>query len=871
MIDEDTFLTSGFSGPERLPTEAPTPQRGFDLSSLGDLGAQIMSLGPLADIAKVLNAVGEGSDEFLALVNRRLAQSALPDVEHDFPVGPITAAQADPATRGELEYMQTPEARKAQAGSLERRTREKRGHVPGALVYELESNIGSSLSANSRLQMMTSLENLMALVDTEGMKFQQTDPDDDRGLEQHMADTLAGGMQHIMNFYGNPLKQGLVAGVADPLNLLDLIDPLGGPAVPLLASFRAMGKLNQRMAQVALQVIKKRAQRGKLLTPPTAEEWGTLPTRLHPSRSVEYPMHELMIERAEDVGTVVGTPPGFTRRSMLELAQDVVNNPERHLANRMDFESQIARLEEIHELDGVKIKDHEDKVLSRDLKPSDVTTTDLARPKASYYHGARGMPLEALVGTYIDPITKDLHLKPSSNPSEGGLGEYRAVSVFEENEFGGGRTDALRYAQQGPTRWTGDYNPGGDGVVFEIDASYANKNYTVTDQSDRLAGEMSMYPKGVPPFDRDYEVVIPAGSYNIILPEGHAWGIWNDVKQMDTASLWYHYLDMNWKPREVLGDEPFLTSIPIPNQTKLRAITAELAHRVDEEFGLTQHLKGVSRQDIPVERLDPQDLKPPEFAEVIRQRDRRAVKNSVRQVILDLFESREVGGPSYFNPEYHLPPEERRLSKTARPTNRFGISPMDQLREWRDNPDAFAKLFIDEGINPLKPRQTIIQPAIGRDPVMVLGDRTFLKEYFTPELVTEVIDDLIKEWRVDKKLHAKRSEDLIRREIMESVPEHEAEAFRDLPLRELRKKAEPYLLRETQEYAIPELLELYVKLRRGREDEFPIDLPAEEARLRAMSHRELIDEYHREITDYMYDDVSDTPFYDRLTGEYQDY
>ena len=883
MIDEDTFLTSGFSGPERLPTEAPTPQRGFDLSSLGDLGAQIMSLGPLADIANVLNAVGEGSDEFLALVNRRLAQSALPDVEHDFPVGPMTAAQADPATRGELEYMQTPEARKAQAGSLERRTREKRGHVPGALVYELESNIGSSLSANSRLQMMTSLENLMALVDTEGTKFQQTDPDDDRGLEQHMADTLAGGMQHIMNFYGNPLKQGLVAGVADPLNILDLIDPFGGPAVPLLASFRAMGKLNQRLAQVALRVIKKRAQRGKLLTPPTAEEWGTLPTPLHPSRSVEYPMHELMIERAEDVGTVVGTPPGFTRRTMLELAQDVVNNPERHLANRIDFESQIARLEEMHDLDGVKIKDHEDKVLSWDLRPPDVVTGDLwpdvVKPK--YYHGARGMPLEGLVGTYIDPITKDLHLKPSSNPSEGGLGEYRAVSVFEENEFGGGRTDALRYAQQGPTRWTGDYNPGGDGVVFEIDASYANKNYTVTDQSDRLAGEMSMYPKGVPPFDRDYEIVIPAGSYNIILPEGHAWGIWNDVKQMDTASLWYHYLDMNWKPREVLGDESFLTSIPIPNQTKLRAITAELAHRMDEEFGLTQHLEGVSRQDIPVERLDPKDLKPPEFAEVIRQRDRRAVKNSVRQVILDMFENREVGGPSYFNPEYHFPPEERRLSKTGLgPTNRFGISPMDQLREWRDNPDAFAKLFIEKGINPLKPRQTITQPAIGRDPVMVLGDRTFLKEYFTPELVTEVIDDLIREWRVDVKSGARRSDISDKQEAMMTVLEGLAkdnpsinrqkayESVRDLPLKELKKKAAPYLLRSYQESAIPELLENYVKLRRNRQDEFPIDLPAEEARLRAMSHRELVEEYNNEITYYLYDDVSDDPPVDRLTGKY---
>ena len=1052
MIDEDTFLTSGFSGPERLPTEAPTPQRGFDLSSLGDLGAQIMSLGPLADIANVLNAVGGGSDEFLALINRRLAQSALPDVGHDFPVGPMTAAQADPATRGELEYMQTPEARKAQAGSLERRTREKRGHVPEALVYELESNIGSSLTANSRLQMMTSLENLMSVVDAEGMRFQQTDPDDDRGLEQHMADTLAGGMQHILNFYGNPLKQGLVAGVADPLNLLDLIDPLGGPAVPLLASFRAMGKLNQRMAQAALRVIKKRAQRGELLSrvskadwdepwhaahgswnptdpgkvrtmgrQPFEEEffeefgrrfggedalregrWGDIdPTVLedagvkkliHPDwqdpsspgfdttrgnfgaeylarvvDKIEGPMHRLS-EQSEALTSTGGwdeiqqnIPSGFTRRSMMELAQDVVNNPERHRADRFDFHNQIAELETIFEFDDVLIKDHEGRVLNkttdsqnlidvirekRDLRyvddvpvtdqpipdlsktpvdpgvtpylrrllevsdevpletrrrrgPYDPETGESLRPLArrprseilgtdeapAYYHGARGMPLEGLVGTYIDPETKALHLKPASNPStDRGIGEYRAVSMFQEGQQIPGQTysgkeKALIYAQQGPNRWAGEYNPGGDGVVFEIDAAHVNDNYTALDESNRLDDEISVRPKGEPPFDRDYEVVIPAGSYNLILPENHAWGVWNTVSWMSTDDLWTMYLDLNLKPREIIGDEPFYT--PTPNQTKLRAVTAELAHRMDREFGLTQHLggdiEGASRAGLPPETLDPQLSKDPAFAEVIHRRERTGVKRSVRQVILDKFAAEQPGGPSYYDPKYHMPPDDRRLADI------WGMEkPMDQLREWRDNPEAFAKMLTEEGINPLKPRMTLTQPELGRDPVMVLGDRTFLKEYLTPELVTEVIDELIREWRVEKKLSARQADIQDKQQAINTVLEGLAkdnpstnqqkayESLRDLPLKELKKKAEPYRLRITQERLIPELLENYVDLRRGREDEFPIDLPAEEARLRAMSRKELLTEYDAEITYYLYDDVSDNPPMDRLTGEYLD-
>jgi hypothetical protein len=128
-------------------------------------------------------------------------------------------------------------------------------NLPEALVTQLDRTVGASLNAPTRIRALQHIAALTDAMDQEAERFiaEQMDADavlasgltSEGFVDQHLEAWLATGMQAIMDHFGDPKKQILIEGVADPLNIIDLFDPFGGP-LPVLATLRGASRAGVR-------------------------------------------------------------------------------------------------------------------------------------------------------------------------------------------------------------------------------------------------------------------------------------------------------------------------------------------------------------------------------------------------------------------------------------------------------------------------------------------------------------------------------------------------------------------------------------------------------------------------------------------------
>ena len=256
-LDPRTGLRKGEQGPERGETEAtdlsrqyPFAPAGFQqaLSKLGgffneldkfeysSVARGIRALGDIAwwseeRIGDLQQAMGEGARE-------SLVAEEWPQLRHD-----------DPALLDEQM------GQKERGRALQARMRTMEQNLPGDMVVELDRTVGASLNAPTRIRALQHIAALTDAMDAEAERFiaEQMDADavlasgltSEGFVDQHLEAWLATGMQAIMDHFGDPKKQILIEGVADPLNIIDLFDPFGGP-LPVLATLRGASRAGVR-------------------------------------------------------------------------------------------------------------------------------------------------------------------------------------------------------------------------------------------------------------------------------------------------------------------------------------------------------------------------------------------------------------------------------------------------------------------------------------------------------------------------------------------------------------------------------------------------------------------------------------------------
>ena len=291
-LDPQTRLMAGEQGPQREETPAKPFSRGYGelqpppiQTALGTVGNFFNELDKLQGMTipsaiRALGDVASWSEERVGDVQQAMGEGARDSlVAEEWP----QLRRFDPALLGEQM------GQKERGRALQARHRDIEQDTSEELVTELDRTVGASLNAPTRVRALQHIAALTGAMDAEAERFIAEEVDADAVLasgltsegfiDQHLEEWLATGMQAITDHFGDPKKQILVEGVGDPLNVIDLFDPFGGP-LPVLATLKRLGSRGAAKAGVRKNLLtaarktvdKRRSAKSSLDDEPSFEE-----------------------------------------------------------------------------------------------------------------------------------------------------------------------------------------------------------------------------------------------------------------------------------------------------------------------------------------------------------------------------------------------------------------------------------------------------------------------------------------------------------------------------------------------------------------------------------------------------------------------
>jgi hypothetical protein len=261
-LDPKTGLLAGEQGPQRGETPNEALSRGYGALQPPPIQNALRTVGnffnvldeirnvPIIGIpGQLIHTAGDiawWSEERIGDLQQAMGEGARES---------LVAEEWEGLRAGDPTLLDEQMGQKERGRALQARMSAMEQNLPEGLVTQLDRTVGASLNAPTRIRALQHIAALTDAMDAEAERFiaEQMDADavltsgltSEGFVDQHLEAWLATGMQAIMDHFGDPKKQILIEGVADPLNIIDLFDPFGGP-LPVLATLRGASRAGVR-------------------------------------------------------------------------------------------------------------------------------------------------------------------------------------------------------------------------------------------------------------------------------------------------------------------------------------------------------------------------------------------------------------------------------------------------------------------------------------------------------------------------------------------------------------------------------------------------------------------------------------------------